>query len=352
MTTPRLTVLVSLDSFKGTVPAPAASRAVAEGWREVRPGDDVVVLPMADGGEGTGDVLESVTPGSVRHTLVVTGPDRRPAASSWLSLPDGTAVVETATTCGFAMSDRSDPVGATSAGLGEALAAAARHPGTTRIVVALGGSATTDGGRGALAALGTTPPPRGGVRCLTDVTAPLLGDLGAARQFAPQKGATAPQVEELEHRLAGWAEELGGDPDHPGAGAAGGIGFGLATGWGAELVDGASYVADRIGLTERLPAADVVITGEGRLDRQSLQGKVVGHVLHASSDDPGRTLVVCGQADPETARSLPAGHVVDLTSLAGSVSAAMEDPRRWLVAAGRALAEGADRTGPESSGAG
>ena len=337
MTMTRRTVVVCLDSFKGTITAPAASAAVATGWRGVRQEDEVVLLPMADGGEGTADVLGSVVPGSVRHPLVVTGPDGLPATTSWLGLPDGTAVVEVATTCGYAMSERSDPMNATSRGLGEALAVAARHPATTSIVVALGGSATTDGGRGALEALRSVRPPSGGVHCLTDVTAPLLGPLGAARQFSPQKGATPAQVERLEARLTSWAGELGGDPEQPGAGAAGGIGFGLAAGWGALLHDGAAYVGARIGLLDHLARADIVVTGEGRLHAQSLQGKVVGHVVDAAHSHGVRTLVVCGQADPGVAATFD--RLVELTSVAGSVEAAMADPVRWLAEAGRILAK-------------
>jgi glycerate kinase len=337
MTTRRRKVVVSLDSFKGTVAAPAGSAAVAAGWRASRPDDDVVVLPMADGGEGTADVLASVTPGSVRHPVVVTGPDGVPARTSWLALPDGTAVVETATTCGYAMTGRSDPVGATSRGLGEALLAAVRHPATWRIVVALGGSATTDGGRGALEALGTTSPPVGGAHCLTDVTAPLLGALGAARQFSPQKGATPAQVELLEERLRRWADELGGQPEQPGAGAAGGIGYGLAAGWGAHLHPGAAYVAGRIGLPDQLVGADVVVTGEGRLDAQSLRGKVVGHVVEVARRRGVRPLIACGQAEPTTLAALH-DHVAELATMAGSVEAAMADPLRWLTEAGSSLA--------------
>ena len=327
--------MISLDSFKGTVAAPAASAAVAAGWGAVRPVDEVVVLPMADGGEGTADVLVSVAGGAVRHPLVVTGPDGLPATTAWFMLPDGTAIVETATTCGYAMTERSAPMRATSRGLGEALAVAAQHPLVTSIVVALGGSATTDGGRGALAALAHVPPPPGGVHCLADVTAPLLGDLGAARQFAPQKGATQGQVERLEARLTRWAGELGGDPEQPGAGAAGGIGYGLAAGWGAELHDGAAFVADRTGLLGHLASADIVVTGEGRLDAQSLRGKVVGHVCEAARSRGATTLVACGQADPAVAATFD--RVVELAAVAGSVDAAMTDPLRWLTEAGRLL---------------
>ena len=154
-------------------------------------------------------------------------------------------------------------------------------------------------------------------------------------QFAPQKGATPAQVDRLEERLTRWAGELGGDPEQPGPGAAGGIGYGLAAGWGAELHDGAAYVAARIGLPGHLACADVVVTGEGRLDTQSLQGKVVGHVVGTARSRGVRTLVACGQADSAVAATLDG--VIELAAVAGSVEAAMADPVRWLTEAGRRL---------------
>lgn len=361
-----LRVVVALDSLKGSATASAAAAAVAAGWHEVRAHDDLVLLPLADGGEGTADALRSRAPAARRHPLTVTGPDGRPASTSWLALPDGTAVVETATTCGFTMGTHTEAADATSTGLGQALAAAARHPRTRRILVALGGSASTDGGAGALAALGariTAPDgapighggralgsvadvdlrdlvaaPDGGVLCLSDVTAPLLGARGAARQFGPQKGAGPEEVALLEAHLERWAELLGGRPDAPGAGAAGGLGYALATAWGAELRDGATYLGERLGLGDQLAAADVVITGEGRFDRQSLQGKVVGHVLGAAAPHGVRPLLVCGQMEPGVSSVLAVGDVVELARLAGSAQRAMHDPERWLARAGRTLA--------------
>lgn len=351
MTMSPIRVTVSLDSFKGTIDAVAASRAVAAGWREARPKDRVTVLPMADGGEGTAAAVRSVSPGAKLQALTVTGPDGQVAHTAWLLLPDGTAIVETATTCGYTMNRRSSAVEATSAGLGEALRAAVRHPDTRQILIALGGSATTDGGAGALWALGAkftdgrvdlsalVPPPPGGVRCLTDVTAPLLGDLGAARQFAPQKGADPAEVDLLEARLARWAELLGGNPYLPGAGAAGGIGYGLATAWGAELQDGAAHVADLIGLSDQLRRADVVITGEGRFDQQSMQGKVVGHVIGAALANHCRPLLICGSAAPDAVTRVGDTNVVELATLAGSSRNAMAEPEQWVAAAGRLLAK-------------
>ncbi|CUR55739.1 Glycerate kinase (modular protein) [metagenome] len=337
-----LRVVVALDSFKGSIDAADATRAFGAGWSAVRPEDHLDLLPMADGGEGTLAVLESAASASRRVPIRVTGPDGRPADTAWLLCADGTAVVEMSGTSGLPLMREPDPIGATSTGLGEALRAAALSPDVRRLVVGLGGSACTDGGAGALAALGARPidvpgrpegldlsdlvaPPPGGVICLVDVTAPLLGPFGAARQFAPQKGADAEQVLALEASLTRWVARLGGDPAQPGSGAAGGTAYGLVSGWGAELAAGSTTLADAIGLPEAIRSADLVVTGEGRYDSQSAQGKVVGHVLGLARDCGTRSLVVAGTAEGD----LAAG-VLQLAELAGGADAAMAQPARWL----------------------
>ncbi|MFG3707015.1 glycerate kinase [Micromonospora sp. NPDC047670] len=357
-------VVVAPDSFKGSVPARDAAAAVADGWRRERPDDEVRLVPLADGGEGTCDVLAEAHPGARWQPARVTGPDGRPVRAGWLLLPDGTAVVELAAASGLPLAARSNALGASTHGTGELVAAALADPGTRRLLVALGGSASTDGGTGALRALGVRlrdargrdlppgggplsrlasvdlaglpPPPPGGVACLVDVTAPLLGPDGAARQFAPQKGASAGDVDRLEeglHRLAGL---LGGRPDQPGAGAAGGTGYGLAAAWGAALVAGAATIAEVAGLPAALADADLVLTGEGRFDGQSTRGKIVGHVLAAARDAGVPVHLVAGQvaAPPPP----PVVATEELTTLAGGRPAAMAEPRRWLAAAGSRLA--------------
>ncbi|PZF94234.1 glycerate kinase [Micromonospora deserti] len=357
-------VVVAPDSFKGTVSARDAAAAVARGWCRERPDDEVRMLPLADGGEGSCAVLAAAHPDAHWQEAVVTGPDGRPVRAAWLLLPDGTAVVELAAASGLPLMARPDALGAGTYGTGELLAAATAHPRTRRLLVALGGSASTDGGTGALRALGVrlrdadghnlppgggalprlasvdlaglpTPPP-GGVACLVDVTAPLLGPHGAAHQFAPQKGATAGDVARLEEGLRRLAAVLGGAPDQPGAGAAGGTGYGLAAAWGATLVAGAREIAQVAGLPAALAGADLVITGEGRFDGQSGQGKIVGYVLEAARGAGSPVHLVAGQiAVPPPP---PVAEAVDLTELAGGRSAAMADPGRWLVVAGRRLA--------------
>jgi glycerate kinase len=245
--------------------------------------------------------------------------------------------------------------------------------GAGRILAGLGGSAATDGGTGALAALGARflgasgqplppgggalaalarvdlsqlrPPPAGGVTCLTDVTAPLLGPRGAAAVFAPQKGADGTQVALLEAGLARLAGLLGGDPAAPGAGAAGGTGYGLAAAWGAVLVPGALELGRLAGLDRALTGADLVITGEGRFDDTSLTGKVCGTVIAAAAAAGVPVALVAGQISgpvpgggPASNGMPPSSVVVSLAELAGGTAAALASPRRWLRRAGRQLA--------------
>src|SRR3954454_20400916 len=304
-------VVVAPDSFKGTLGAAAAAEALAAGWRAERPDDEVLTLPRADGGEGTLEALGHDVPDSCWRSAAVSGPDGRPVQAAWLLLPDGTAVVEMARAAGLPLLERPDPLGATTRGLGQLLAAVVADPAVERVMLTLGGSATTDGGTGALAALGArfqdadgadlppgggalarldrvdlsglTPPPPGGVQCLVDVTAPLLGPLGAAGQFGPQKGASPALVAELDAALTRLADRLGGDRDAPGAGAAGGTAYGFAVCWGAEFVSGAAAVAAAAGLDEALAGAELVITGEGQFVAESLRGKVVGALVERAA---------------------------------------------------------------------
>jgi glycerate 2-kinase len=356
-------VVVAPDSFKGTLGAAEAAAALAAGWREVAPDDEVLTLPLADGGEGTLEALGHDVPAAGWRSEPVTGPDGRPVDAAWLLLPDGTAVVEMARAAGLPLLDAPDPLGATTRGLGELLAAVVAC-GVDRVMLTLGGSATTDGGTGALAALGArfldadgaelppgggalarldrvdlsglTPPPPGGVQCLVDVTAPLLGPLGAAGQFGPQKGASPAQVAELDAALARLADRLGGDREAPGAGAAGGTAYGFAVCWGAEFVSGAAAVAAAAGLDDALAGAALVVTGEGQFDAQSLRGKVVGDLVDRAGRAGVPVAVVAGRVDADS--DLPVHRVVSLTDLAGSVESAMGDPARWLAEAGRTLA--------------
>ena len=367
-----LRAVIAPDSFKGSLDAADVALAIAEGWRTVRPDDELTLLPQADGGEGTLAAIAAAVPGAVlRSAGEVTGPDGRPTPGYWLALPDGAAVVELAQASGLPLMSAPDPLGATTRGLGEVIAATLDARATS-LVIALGGSASTDGGAGALAALGMRlfdaddrplgdgggelarlaridrsalrVPPTGGVRLLTDVTAPLLGPQGAAAVFGPQKGASADDIRTLETALETYTGLLGEGAAIPGAGAAGGAGYGFVAAWGASIEAGSQAIATLTGFAAEAASADVVITGEGRFDATSTTGKVVGNALALVDTGMARGVVIAGQLDalPVT----PAGREVrgiGLVDLAGSVEAAIGDPARWLRDAGAEAARAASR---------
>ncbi|MEU2614053.1 glycerate kinase, partial [Micromonospora sp. NPDC007271] len=190
-------------------------------------------------------------------------------------------------------------------------------------------------------ATGLLPAPPGGVRLLVDVTAPLAGPAGAAAVYGPQKGAGPADVALLDAALRRLAELAGGDPDEPGAGAAGGTAYGLAALWGARIVPGATSIAELVGLADALADADVLLTGEGRFDQTSLTGKVVGSLLDAAGPDV-RVGVAAGQVTGLVPASVSAA--VSLVELAGSIDAALHDAARWLTETGTVLADRLSRT--------
>jgi glycerate kinase len=250
---------------------------LAAGLRRVD-GLSVGECPVADGGEGTADVLQR-THGGEWRTAVVSDPLGRPVAARWLLLPDRTAVVESAEAIGLGRlaEHERDPLVATSRGLGELmLATLAARP--RALLVCLGGSATVDGGAGLRSVVGRwlqeIP-----IRVACDVRNPLLGERGAARVFGPQKGAAPEEVDELERRLAGMTE-LAEVATLPGAGAAGGLGAALAA-LGATLVPGGELVLDLVGFREAAEGCDLVVTGEGTVDASSAEGKSTGAVAAA-----------------------------------------------------------------------
>lgn len=306
-------VLAAPDKFRGTASAAEIAAAVAEAAAAVPAACDTA--PMADGGEGTLDAL-----GGPNRTSVVTGPLGEPVTAPW-RLSRGVAVVEMALASGLALAGGAtgnDPVNATTAGTGE-LIAEAIGAGAHRVLVAVGGSATTDGGLPAVRAL-PSPARMSGVEVIVacDVRTAFVD---AAAVFGPQKGASPAQVELLTRRLRTLTEmyerDFGVDVAAlPGAGAAGGLAGGLAA-RGASLVNGFEVVADEIGLRERISQADVAVTGEGRYDATSLEGKVVGGVAGLAARSGTRVLAVVGSRDP----TVPApGNVelVDLTARFGS----------------------------------
>ena len=268
------TVLVAPDSFKGTLSAVEVADAIGRGLEaEGRPVD---LCPVADGGEGTLDALADAVGGELR-TASVTDPLGRPIEAAF-SLGDGVAVVETAAASGLGLVDPSerDPIEASTFGTGE-LILAAIEAGADLVYLGVGGSATTDGGAGAIRAV-REGGGLGGARItvLTDVRTPFEH---AAKVFGPQKGADEDQVKRLTKRLAGQAGRLTRDPRGvPMTGAAGGLSGGLWAEFGAQLVPGAQFVLDAVDFDRRMRAARAVVTGEGKLDQQSLAGKVVSEV--------------------------------------------------------------------------
>lgn len=324
-----MNVLIALDSFKGSLAAATACRLVSEALAKALPGTALCCVPMADGGEGTAEAVVGACAGSFVDLSDVAGPlpgQRVQARYGWLPATR-TAVVEMAQASGLTLvpTARRDPRLTTTRGTGELLAAALRR-GAARLVLTLGGSATNDGGTGAATALGwrfldaagaelppgggallrldrIVPPPGGRlsvpVQALCDVDNPLCGPRGAAAVYGPQKGATPALVEELDRGLAVLARRLRDDvgvdvASLPGAGAAGGFGAGAVAFLGARLTSGVETVADLVALTPKLAAADWVITGEGRFDSQSLQGKVVSGVLRRASATGARVAVLAG----------------------------------------------------------
>lgn len=373
-------VVVAPDSFKGSITAADAATALADGWRAERPGDEVLLRPMADGGEGTLDAFAAAVPGARRMPVTVTGPHGRAVDAAWLLMPDGTGVVELASTSGIELLPHDGDTGlrpwdAATTGFGEAIGAALDH-GVARLVLGIGSSASTDAGAGMLAALGArfadgqgrdVAPglrgvasiagvdlsglralPAGGAIVLSDVTNPLCGPRGAAAVFGPQKGLDPADIAAADAALAGFAALVASsrrhpasraaalDPQAPGAGAAGGTGFALLA-WGAQLAPGAAEVAELVGLRAALADADVVITGEGSYDGQSAGGKVPAFVAGLAVESGARAALVAGRIAADADASAFTSSV-SLTDLAGSGAASLADPARWLRAAGAALA--------------
>jgi glycerate kinase len=285
-------VVIAPDKFKGTLTAVEAADAMAAAVRERWPDAAITAVPMADGGDGTLDAL-----GGANRRDTVTGPLGHPVDAGW-RLDGDLAVIESAAASGLVLAGgarANDPWGATSRGVGELLALAL-DAGAARVLVGMGGSAMTDGGRGALEALGDRVPfAPGRVVVLTDTT---VAFDDAARVFGPQKGADAAMVERLTARLeadaAEWVRRFGVDVQGvPHTGAAGGLSGALFAA-GAELVDGAAHVADVLGLGAVIAGADLVLTGEGAFDATSRAGKGPGHVLALAAAHGVPALVVAG----------------------------------------------------------
>lgn len=353
-------ILIAPDSFKGSATSAQVAMALADGWKITRPGDEIVIAPFADGGEGTLDCIESVTPGSLRIPIAVQGATGIEHETSWLLVGSDTAVIEMATLCGITTLDELDPLGAHSYGLGEAIKAALDDERINEILVAVGGSASTDAGLGALSALGfkgldgsgseiklgggdlqrlvsivrpaNIVNPARGIKVLVDVQSPLTGLNGAAHIFGPQKGADAKQVHQLDDGLTHFLQLLGVE-DQPGFGAAGGVSCGLAVLLGATIVSGVETIADLIGLEKKIKDSDCVITGEGSFDDQSYRGKAVGYVLEIAKGIKRPVMIACG-----VNKNAESSSIISLVDLAPSVESAIADSQRWLIECGKGLA--------------
>jgi glycerate kinase len=370
--------VIAPDSFGGTLSATEAAAAIAAGWRRVAPADQLRELPLADGGTGFVDVLHAVLGGEPVR-LSVTGPlpgDQVPAC--WLRVGE-VAYLEVAQACGLhlvpkANRDPAAALAATSRGVGELIASAAGHPEVRRIVVGLGGSACTDGGAGALAALGAQPLDSAGepiadgggplARCVelagppvvpagvslvlaADVDNPLLGRHGAAQVFGPQKGADRAAVAQLDVALGRYAEVLAAEVGRPlaelvaaeGGGAAGGLGAGLLA-CGARRVSGAGLVRELSGLDAALDAADLVLTGEGSFDWQSLRGKLITAVAEAAAARGLPCVVLAGQVEVgrREAAAIGVQEAHSVAEHAGGVANSLADPAGTLAALAAELA--------------
>jgi glycerate 2-kinase len=305
--------LVAPDSFKGTFSAAEVAGATAAGLRGA--GREAVELPVADGGEGTMDVLLATLDGE-RRSATVSDPLGRPVSAEFALLADGrTALVETARASGLALvaEHERDAWRASTRGTGELIAAAVAA-GAERVVVTVGGSATTDGGAGALDALDEA-----GLEVDLEVVCDVRTPFEAApRVFAPQKGADAAMVRRLERRLARLAETWPRNPTgDPMTGAAGGLSGGLWAARGARLLPGAPFVLDTLGFDGLMREATFVVTGEGSLDEQSLQGKVAGEVATRCRQNGVACHAVVGRSelDPFAERILDLASVTEATTL-------------------------------------
>jgi glycerate kinase len=371
-------VVVATDKFKGSLPAAAVADALATGLRSIRPDLDIDCVPIADGGDGT--VAAAVAAGFTRVELDATGPTGAPVRSSYARRGDE-AVIELADVCGLARlpDGRLQPWSASTYGLGQVIAHAL-DGGARRLVVGIGGSASTDGGAGLLQALGARFEPRDsavargaagltGIKALeltpvrkrlagvelivaSDVDNPLLGRHGAAAVYGSQKGAAPDDIPTLEAALSHWAAVVtaaeGADFTAAlGAGAAGGAGFGLLA-VGARITSGAELVLGIVGFDQRLDGAELVITGEGSLDEQTLAGKAPARVAAHAVAAGVRVIAVAGRCHLDDAQLRRTGidtvHV--LLDLEPDPARSMSDAVALLHRVGATIAAGLPVRGP------
>jgi len=353
-------VLVAPDCYGDSLSAVEAAAVIATGWNRSRPGDRFTVAPQSDGGPGFIEVLASRLGGRKRRSQV-SGPLEETVSAEWVfHRASSTAYLEVAQACG--LSQLGGPptpetaLAAHSRGVGQLIAEALRA-GATRIVVGLGGSACTDGGQGMISELGGLDAARGQLAdveliAASDTGDPLVGPWGAARVFGPQKGADTVTVAALEVRLEAWALELeavaGRDVGaEPGAAAAGGIGAGLLA-LGGRCESGAEIVAEHTHLDDDLETADMIVTGEGRFDEQSLHGKVVGFLADSARPLGIPVIVLAGQVglDNSAVRSSGIMSALAIADYAGSVRLAQADAANQLMGLASEVAARLGNSGP------
>ncbi len=326
-------ILIAPDSYKGSLSSSESAHYIAQGVLRVFPEAEIVAVPVADGGEGTLEALLTAS-GGTRETRTVTGPLGRPVEAAFAVLPKGICVVEMAAASGLTLiaPEERDPLRATTRGTGE-LISAALDLGCRDFLLAIGGSATNDGGAGMAQALGASLldeggqelPPGGAALArlerihmdsfdrrvkesrfliASDVDNPLCGPRGASAVYGPQKGATAEMVDQLDRALGHYAEVLRRDlgkevADLPGAGAAGGLGAGLMAFCGAQVRSGIDTLLDALGFDDLMEAVDLVITGEGSIDGQTAFGKVpVGVAKRVRRLSPAPVVALAGSIGP------------------------------------------------------
>lgn len=325
-------IIIAPDSFKGALRADKVASALAEGWRSVRREDELLLIPMSDGGEGLAAALAAARGGQwigfPAHDALM-----RPVTAKTVQLADGCAILESAEANGIELltAEELDPMSATTYGVGEVMRALL-HSGCSDMIVGIGGSATVDGGAGMIQALGgrlldprgrELPPGAGGgvlrhvaavdlsgldaglkgcrIKVACDVTNPLCGAEGSAAVFGPQKGATPEMAASLDENLRHWAALFGDDGSHPGDGAAGGLGFALRRILRGELISGARLVMRYSGFEDALAGADMVITGEGCSDEQTVCGKLCACVAERAGEAGVPTVLLSGALRGDTA---------------------------------------------------
>lgn len=357
-------IVIAPDSFKGSASSSDIASWIESGIHSVIPDCETIKIAIGDGGEGSLDAV--LHAGFTAHSVDVLGPVGNPITAQ-IAIKGDTAFIEMAQGSGLSQlpDGKKDALNATSFGTGQ-LILAALNKGATKIILAIGGTATTDAGAGALQALGATlldstgaeiaPGGAALINCASidkcgldqrlagisftlasDVTNPLLGENGAARVFSPQKGATAEQVELLEESLTHFASLVGGQyATRPGAGAAGGFGFMAYALLGAQARSGIDLILDLVGFDSKIAGADAIITGEGRFDSQSVQGKAPWGILQRATQLSIPTYLLCGDADTHQVTGYTGIHT--LTSLESDIDKCIANPAPLVTELGASIA--------------